>query len=123
MQVQLTDFDRDQLKRLNALVEERRKTYAFASLKIVLVKYPNQPDWKNSMTLVHFNHKDQSPEKDETFHYPNCVLAKRSLKVDQLTYLVGEMLTSGRFILGDLYPFHAEWHVSPILMYDYQSSD
>jgi hypothetical protein len=75
------------------------------------------------MTLVYFNHKDHPPEKDETHRYPNCILAKRSLKVDQLTYLVNEMTTTGKMSLGDLYPFPAEGHFSPILMYDYQASD
>src|SRR2546429_2236284 len=100
MQAQMTEFDRDQLKRFNALVDARRKTYGFASLKIVLVRYPNQAEWKNSITLVHFNHKDHPPEKDETHNYPNCILARRSLKVDQLTYLVNEMTTTGKMSLG-----------------------
>ncbi len=123
MQAELTQSDRDQLKRFHSLVEQRRKTYGSAMLKIVFARSPNQSEWKNSLTLVHFNHKDQPSEKDETFRYQNCILAKRSLTVDQVVQLVGDMATSGKMRLGDLYPVSVEGHFSAILMYDYQSSN
>lgn len=119
---ELTQFDRDQLKRFTSLVEQRRKTYGSAALKIVFVRYQDH-EWKNSLTLVHVKHKDEPPEKDETFRYPNCILAKRSLAVNSLVQLVEDMASSGKMRIGDLDPITVQGHFSPILMYDYQSSD
>jgi len=105
------------------LVKQRRKTYGSAIVKIVLVRYPGQAEWKNSMALIHIKHKDQPPEKDETFRYPNCIIAKRSLPVDSLVQLIEDMVNVGKMRLSNLYPVSVEGHFSPILMYDYQSSD
>jgi hypothetical protein len=123
MQVQPTQLDVDQLARFRSVMEHRKKTYGFATLKIVLVRYPGQAEWKNSMTLAHFNHKDQTAEKDETFRYPNCIIARRSLTVDDFVQLVRDIVTSGIMKVEDIDPVNVQGHFSPILMYDYQSSD
>jgi len=104
-------------------VEQRRKTYGSAVVKVILLRPQNQTEWKNSLTLVHFNHKDQPPENDETFRYPNCVLAKRSLTVDQFVQLVGDIVTSGKMKLADLYPVSVEGHFSGMFITEYQPSN
>jgi hypothetical protein len=122
-QIQLTQLDKDQLARFHSLLKQRRETYGSAVVKIVLVRYPGQPEWRNSITLVHVSHKLHPSEEDQTFHYPNCIVAKRSLPLDSLVQLVEDIVTAGKMKLRNLYPVQVEGHFSPILTYDYQPSD
>lgn len=86
------------------IINKRKDLYGYAILKTVLTK--EQAEWKNSLTLVQVLQKNEEPIRDEIYRYPNCIVSKKCLNLDELIKMVEELVTNKKFsILGLEIPF------------------
>lgn len=118
---QISQSDLEKKTRILSLLESRRKTYGSVAVKTVLVK--DRDEWRNSITIFEIRHREELPTNDETHLYPNFMLARRSISLDELGQLVQGLVTTGRIRIKDLPELAAEGSFSQLPYYERVSSN
>ncbi len=121
MQVQVSPADLEKKNRMISILEERRKTYGSAVLRAILLR--DGAEWKNSMTTVVVMHRDEARVEDETYRYPNCILLKRSLSIDEFSEMLERIVTDGKLKIKNLADVTVEGYFSQLQPFDYTPSD
>lgn len=75
------------------------------------------------MTTVAIVHRDEARTEDETFRYPNCILAKRSLSLDEFVETLEGIVTNGKLTIKNLADVKVEGYFSQLEPFDYTPSD
>lgn len=93
VQVQTSDPNLEKKHRILSLLDDRKATCGSVSVKAVLAK--DQGKWKNSLTVIQALHRDEPPAAPQTHQYPNCLLVKTRIKVEELAIIVEDLATKG----------------------------
>lgn len=113
----ISEFDLEKKGSLISLLGQRKHMYGSVTLKSVLAK--QQGEWKNSFTLLQVLHRKEESISDETYRYPNCIVAKRSLSVDELIAMVEDLVTNAKLRINGVQEIPLEGYFSQIPWFDY----
>ncbi len=96
----MTDPNLEKKRRILSLLEQRKPTYSSISVKAVLAR--EQGDWKNSLTVIQALHRDEPPVTSQSHRYPNCLLSKTGITVDELGLVIEDLTTAGKLKIKDV---------------------
>ncbi len=90
----MSDPDLEKKLRILSLLEQRKSTYGPVLVKVVLAR--ERGDWKNSLTVIQALHRDEPQVTLQTHRYPNCLLSRTSITVEELALVVEDLATVGK---------------------------
>ncbi len=117
----VSEVDLERKNRIIELIRSREQSYGSVALKTVLQK--ERRELKNTVTVVEVLHKDAQPIKEETYTYPNCVLAKRPLDLKELEKLVEHLVSNAKLQIKGLNEIPFEGYFSSLFSGHISSMD
>ncbi len=118
---QVSEFTAEKKKGIISLFEERKQTYAKFLVKTVLAKHPT--GWKNTATLATFLPKDERTPSNETYRYPNCIVARRCSKTEEFVEFLETLVSNATLHIKDAIEVPFDGNFSPNPFNEYVESN
>src|SRR5437667_6860739 len=117
---QISQKDLEKMKSIKSLIESRRHTYGSVTVRTVLTR--EQGEAKNTITLFEARHRTDPIPEEQTYNYPNCTLAIRTISLDDLVEAVEDLVTRGKLEVEGLTELDVTGGFSGVNYYEYVAS-
>src|SRR3989475_6813229 len=117
---QISQRDLDKKNSIKSLIEGRRHIYGSVTIRTVLTR--EQGEVRNTITLFEARHRADPVPEQQTYNYPNCTLAIRTISLDDLLEAVEDLVTRGRLEIEGVTELDAAGTFSGLNYYEYVPS-
>src|SRR5438445_11634385 len=91
---QISQKDLEKMKSIKSLIESRRHMYGSVTVRTVLTR--EQGEVKNTITVFEAQYRADPLREQQTFNYPYCTLAIRTISLDEFVEGVEDLVTKGK---------------------------
>jgi len=117
---QISQKDLDKKNSIKSLLESRRQMYGSVTVRSVLTR--EQGEFRNTLTSFEARHKTDSVPEHQTYNYPYCTLAIRTITIDDLVEALEDLVTKGRLEIEGVTKLDATGSFSGLNYYEYVAS-
>ena len=117
---QISQKDLEKMKSIKSLIESRRHMYGSVTVRTVLTREPGE--LKTTITLFEARHRADPAPEDQTYEYPYCTLAIRTISLDDLKEAVDDLVIRGRLKIEGVTELDATGSFSGLNYYEYVAS-